>query len=61
MTMKIDTLIDQLVFQRKRLGNVDLSVWDGMVQEVRFTPCKNGVKVDPEDADELSLEIISEI
>lgn len=41
-------------------GDKKLFTWDGLVEEIRFDYANDGCCCEPEDAEEIDIEIISE-
>lgn len=56
--MKIDNLIDELIAVRRAVGNLELSTWDGCIENIKFSPALNGEVCIPLQANEISMEII---
>jgi hypothetical protein len=61
--MLISDLIKKLQYFKNHYGDLDLSTWDGMVRDIKMTPCKDGGCIvllgESKKPVELSLEIES--
>ena len=58
--MKISEMIELLQDAQRKFGDHPVFTWDGEIADIRIDPGRDGAYCKQEDANEISLEIITE-